>query len=220
MAEEYVRFTPSQRIQHLVWFITFTVLAVTGLALKFAHMGWAQWVINVVGGMDNRGLLHRIASVIFIGTGLAHVVYYGIIDKGKKGIMWNRQDFSDMIQDMKHHLFLSKERPKFGRYTWFEKADYWAGALGSVIIIVTGAIMWFSFGTTGSLNILRSVPLSVYNWSRLIHGYEAILAVAVVIVFHLYTAIWKPGVFPLAKQIWTGKMTQEEMEHEHPLELE
>ncbi|MEE9594284.1 MAG: cytochrome b/b6 domain-containing protein [Candidatus Hydrothermarchaeales archaeon] len=219
MAEEYTRFTVSQRVQHLVWFLAFTVLAVTGLALMYPNMGWAQFVVNLVGGMDNRGLLHRIAAVTFIGLGVAHVVYYGVLDKGKKAIMPSRQDLSDLVQDMKYHLFMSGEKPKFGRYSWFEKADYWAGAAGSVIIIVTGAIMWFSFGSS-SLNILGFVPLGVYNWARLIHGYEAILAVAVVIVFHLYTAIWKPGTFPLAMQIWTGKMTKEQMEHEHSLELE
>jgi formate dehydrogenase gamma subunit len=221
MAEEYTRFTVSQRIQHFVWFIAFTTLAVTGLALKYPEQGWAQAVVSLVGGMDNRGLLHRIAAVVFIGTGISHAVYYGLIDKGKKAIIPNRKDLDDLVQDLKYHLFLAKERPKFGRYTWFEKADYWAGALGSAIIIITGAIMWASFGTVSSgLYPLGFIPLAVYNWARLIHGFEAILAVAVVIVFHFYTAIWKPGTFPLAMQIWTGKMTREQMEHEHPLELE
>ncbi len=81
--------------------------------------------------------------------------------------------------------------------------------------------MWFSFGAFGSgLYILSFVPLAVYDLASLIHSYEAVLAVLVVVVFHLYTAIWKPGAFPLAMQIWTGKMSSKQMEHEHPLELE
>jgi len=219
MAEDYERFTVSQRVQHLVWFISFTILAVTGLALMFPTQGWAQAVVNLVGGMDNRGLLHRISAVVFIGTGILHAVYYGVMDKGKKAIVPSKQDLSDLVQDMKYHLFMSSERPKSGRYTWVEKADYWAGAAGSLIIVVTGAVMWFSFGSE-NYNFLSFISLTVYNWARLIHGYEAILAVAVVILLHLYTAIWKPGTFPLAMQIWTGKMTKKEMEHEHPLELE
>ncbi len=221
MAEAYKRFTLSQRLQHLIWFLSFTILAVTGLALKYPSQGWAQFVVDLMGGMDNRGLLHRIAAVVFIGMGIAHAGYYGLIDKGKKAIIPDRKDLSDLIQDMKYHLFLAKERPKFGRYAWFEKADYWAGALGTIIIIVTGAIMWLSFGTFSTgLYPLKFLPLVVYDWASLIHGYEAILAVLVVVIFHLYTAIWKPGTFPLAMQIWTGKISRKHMEHEHPMELE
>ncbi len=123
MADEYARFTVSQRVQHLVWFVVFTVLAATGLALRYPDAGWAQSIVSLVGGMDNRGLLHRIAAVAFIGVGIAHSVYYGVMDKGKKTIVPNRQDISDLVQDIKFHLFLSREKPKFGRYSWFEKAD-------------------------------------------------------------------------------------------------
>lgn len=216
MAEEkFLRFTVFQRVQHILWALSFFTLVLTGFPLKYPNTFWAQGIVNLLGGPANRGLLHRIAAVVFIGTGLTHVVYYILIDRGRKDIIPRKKDLGDAIQHIKYNLRMTDEMPRMGRYTWDQKFDYWAGGAGSLIVIVTGVMMWFTFEAT-----LKVLPLQFVNYARLFHGWEAILAFASVIVIHLYAMILNPDVFPMAKQWITGTLTREQMEHEHPLELE
>lgn len=216
MAEEdFSRFTIFQRIQHFLLAISFFTLALTGFPLKYAHTSWAWSIVDLLGGPDKRGLYHRIAAVVFIGTGLIHVIYYMLIDRGKKDIMPKRKDLYDAVQHIKYNLRMTGEMPKMGRYTWEQKFDYWAGAAGSLIVIVTGLMMWFTFDMT-----LKVLPLQFVNYARLIHGWEAILAFSFVMVVHLYATILDPDVFPMARQWLIGTLSREQMEHEHPLELE
>ncbi|MFQ5975773.1 MAG: formate dehydrogenase subunit gamma [Candidatus Hydrothermarchaeales archaeon] len=222
MAEEEIqRFTTWQIIQHVLWAIAFTTLLITGLALKFPDNFLSQAVIGAL-GMSLRATLHRLAAVLFIGIGIVHIVYYTVIDRGPKPIIPNRKDLSDIVQDVKYHLRMTKEEPKYGRYTWIEKFDYWAGAIGSFIIGITGIAMWISYAEPAGFGptLLSGLSLQVYNWFRQIHGWEAILAGAVIVLLHMYMAVWRPGTFPIAKQIWTGKMPRHHYEDEHPLELE
>jgi len=223
---EIQRFTSWQVIQHLLWAAAFTTLLVTGLALKFPENFLSKAIINLM-GWNSRAILHRIAALLFIVVGVAHIIYYTIIDHSvpllQRAILLRKKDLDDIILDIKYHLRLTKEKPKFGRYTWIEKFDYWAGAAGSGIILVTGIAMWFSYGSViaglQSLTFLGGLPLNIYNWARMIHGYEAILAGSVIVILHMYMAVWRPGTFPIAKQIWTGKMPKHHYEEEHPLEL-
>ncbi len=220
--EDIERFTTWQIIQHALWAFAFLTLLITGLALKFPDNFLSQAVLGGL-GMGLRANLHRLAGIIFWIVGVAHIVYYTAIDRGSKPILPSLQDGKDIVQDIKYHLRLTKEAPKFGRYTWIEKFDYWAGAAGSFIIGITGLALWQSYGGTagfGGANILSGLSLQVYNWFRMIHGWEAILAGAVIVMLHFYMTVWRPGNFPLAMQVWTGKMSRHHYEEEHPLELE
>jgi formate dehydrogenase gamma subunit len=219
--DEIQRFTSWQVIQHALWALAFTTLLVTGLALKYPGNAISQAVIGIL-GMGLRASLHRLAGILFVILGVVHIVYYIVIDRGSKPIMLGTKDISDIVQDLKYHLRMTDEGPKYGRYTWIEKFDYWAGAAGSFLIGITGLAMWTSYaGNAGfGVTLFSGLSLQVYNWFRLIHGYEAILAGSVIVLLHMYMAVWRPGNFPLAMQIWTGKMSRHHYEDEHPLELE
>ena len=215
--DEIQRFTGWQVIQHALWGLAFTLLLITGLALKFPDNVLSGIVMGII-GLSARATLHRLAAILFLGTGTIHILYYLAIDRGKKTIIPSGKDISEFVQDLKYHLRISKEGPKFGRYTWFEKFDYWAGAAGSTLIAITGIAMWTSFGGAAGFGptLLSGLSLQTYNWFRQIHGWEAILAGSVIVILHMYMAVLKPGTFPIAKQIWTGKMSKHHYEVEHP----
>jgi formate dehydrogenase gamma subunit len=222
MADDDIqRFTTWQIIQHALWALAFTTLLVTGLALKFPGNFLSEAVIGIL-GMGLRATLHRLAGILFVVVGVVHIVYYIAIDRGSKPIMFEKKDLSDIVQDIKYHLRLTKEAPKFGRYTWIEKFDYWAGAAGSFIVGITGLALWTSYAGAAGFGptLLSGLSLRTYNLARQIHGWEAILAGSVIVLLHMYMAVWRPGNFPLAMQIWTGKMSRHHYEEEHPLELE
>ena len=214
----YERMTLNERIQHLVMLTTFFTLVITGFMLKFPDAGWVM-TLRRFGGESLfrfRGLLHRMAAIGMVAVSLYHI-YYIIFTKRGRGIardMWfRRQDFKDMLQMLKFNLSFSRQRPQFGRFNYIEKSEYWALAWGTVIMTVTGFALWFE---NQSMALFSKLFIDA---CELIHYYEAWLAFLAILIWHIYYVIFNPDVYPMNFTWITGKVTEEEMEHEHPLEL-
>ena len=62
----------------------------------------------------------------------------------------------------------------------------------------------------------RFLPGQWIPAAQVIHGGEALLAILAVLVWHFYSVHLRH----FNRAMFTGQMTEEEMEHEHPLELE
>lgn len=210
----YIRFGTGQIIQHILWGLSFVVLALTGLAHKYPGGNFADFVLRIFGGAEGREVAHRLAALVWAGTGFYHIIYYSLFYYGEKKIKMEKKDWRDFKANWSYLLSKSEEEPRFGRFTWSEKFEYWASWIGLFVMTATGLLMFFAFPA------MKVVPYAFIDWARIIHGWEAILAVAVIIEFHFYMTIFRPTVFPMAKQWLTGTMTMEEMEEEHPLELE
>ena len=139
-----------------------------------------------------------------------------------------KKDIEDFWNQVKYFFGKSKEKAKFGRFSFIEKFDYWAVYWGFVIMIGSGIIMWLFQGRLnpwlfGEIDLAR-IPFTVDNYihaiSREAHSDEALLATLAIIVWHFYNVHFNPDKFP-GNHVWiSGKMSKEEMETEHPLELE
>jgi cytochrome b subunit of formate dehydrogenase len=123
-----------------------------------------------------------------------------------------RQDFVDAIVTLKYYLGMSDLKAKFGRFDYRQKFEYWGLVFGAIIVIVTGAVLLFP------MFVARFLPGDLIPAAKLAHGNEALMAFLVVIVWHIYNAHLSPDVFPFDTAIFTGKVSRERMEHEHPLE--
>ena len=128
--------------------------------------------------------------------------------------MFRMQDIRDMVQVLKYNLGISKTKPKFGRFNYIEKSEYWALIWGTVVMTVTGIVLWFENHFMGWFS---KTFVDVCNT---IHYFEAWLAFLAIIVWHIYYVIFNPDVYPMNFAWLTGYLTEEEMEKEHPLELE
>ncbi|MEJ2617967.1 MAG: cytochrome b/b6 domain-containing protein, partial [Ignavibacteriaceae bacterium] len=172
---------------------------------------------TVTNAFDYRGILHRIFAVVMIGTSLYHIYYISFTQRGKqliKDLLPRRQDLLDAIGVAKFNLGLSKEKPKLDRFSYVEKAEYWALIWGTIIMSATGIIMWFNTAFIDLFTLLG------WQIARTIHYYEAWLATLAIIVWHFYFVIFNPGIYPMNTSWITGKLTEEEMAEEHPKELE
>jgi cytochrome b subunit of formate dehydrogenase len=107
------------------------------------------------------------------------------------------------------NLGLAKDRPQEGRYNFAEKAEYWAVVWGTVIMAVTGFMMWNPISTT------RYLPGQVVPAAKAAHGYEAILAVLAILIWHLYHVHLRH----FNKSMFTGYLDEHVMLEDHPLEL-
>jgi cytochrome b subunit of formate dehydrogenase len=214
----HLRMTLSERIQHGTLVVSFTVLVLTGFALRFPDAWWVVPVRDLSPVMfDLRSIVHRIAGVVMIVAGLFHVYYILFVPRGKQVLrdilpVW--KDVTDAIGTIKYNLGLSKERPKPGRFSYAEKAEYWALMWGSLIMGATGFILWFDNTFLGLLTKLG------WDIARTVHYYEAWLATLSILIWHFYFVLFNPEIYPINLAFWKGTLTEEEMAEEHPLELE
>ncbi len=210
------RMSTNQRWQHLILLTSFIVLVITGFALKFPN----SWIAELLGngnGERLRSIIHRVAGVILIGAGVYHIFYLVITKEGRRLIC----DFAPRPKDafdawgtMRYYLGLGGEKPKFGRFNYAEKAEYWALVWGTALMAVTGVMLWANVSTG---NLLARWWVDV---ATAIHFYEAILATLAIVVWHFYQVFLDPDVYPMNWAWWDGKMPVEHYRHEHGLDTD
>jgi formate dehydrogenase gamma subunit len=211
-ARTYRRFTLTQRIEHLVVLTSFTVLAVTGLPQKFAGAAWAQVMIGAMGGIEFVRLVHRVAAtVLMLGT-VAHIMTVGFrvfVQRVRLTMLPSLADAREGLHAFLYNLGLRKEPPQAGRYNFGEKFEYWALVWGTVVMIITGFMLWNPIATT------RWLPGQFIPAAKAAHGGEALLAVLAIIIWHMYHV----HVRRFNRSMFTGRMTEHEMLEDHPREL-
>jgi cytochrome b subunit of formate dehydrogenase len=214
----YLRMTLNERIQHAVLAISFLLLVITGFMLSYPNAWWVSHIRDLSShAFDYRSLIHRISAVVMVAVSLYHIYYVLFIPRGKelmKDLLPRYKDIRDAIDVAKFNLGISKVKPKLDRFSYVEKAEYWALVWGTIVMTVTGVIMWFDNTFMGLFTKLG------WDIARTIHYYEAWLAFLAILVWHFYFVIFNPDVYPMSLAWWKGTLTEEEMAEEHPLELE
>jgi len=208
----YERFHWTQRIAHVLLLTSFTLLGITGLPQKFPLVGWAQAMITFFGGIEKTRLIHHISAVVLMFLAIYHILDIGykiFVRRTSLSMLPTMKDIKDALQAFLYNLGFGRARPQMGRYTFEEKAEYWALIWGTVIMGITGFMMWNPIFTS------KLLPGATIPAAKAAHGGEALLAVLAIVVWHMYGVHIKT----FNKAMWTGKQTEAEMLHEHPLEL-
>ena len=216
MSEYVVRFSARQRTEHLAVMVLFITLSVTGFPQKYYEAWWAESIIAAVGGIDAVRWIHRTAGILFAAFTVVHLMTaIGLVATGRSplSLVPTRKDFTDAVQMLKYYLGTSDEPARFDRFDYRQKFEYWGLVFGGIIMITTGLVLYLPILTT------RYLPGEVIPAAKLAHGNEGLMAFLVVILWHIYNAHLSPDVFPFDKSIFTGKISLERMQHEHPLEL-
>lgn len=214
----YLRMTLSERIQHATMALSFIILVITGFMLRFPESWWVSHIRDISSDtFEYRSLIHRIAAVAMITVSLYHLYYILFTKRGRQlvyDLLPRWQDVKDAIGVAKFNLGFSNQKPKLDRFSYVEKAEYWALVWGTVVMSVTGLIMWIYTDQAGTFSKLE------WDIARTIHYFEAWLAFLAIVVWHFYFVIFNPDVYPMNLAWLKGSLTEEEMAHEHPLELE
>jgi cytochrome b subunit of formate dehydrogenase len=209
---KYTRFDPLQRVQHIVFLVSFTVLGLTGLTQKYPLAPFSLWYFNLVGGVEISRLIHRTSAIVMMIVSLVHVLdvlYRVLVLRNPINMIPWIDDLQHVIHDIQYYLGRKKHKAYYGRYSYAEKMEYLALIWGTVVMGLTGFMMWNPIST------LRILPGEAVPAAKAAHGGEAVLAVLAIIVWHFYHVHIKM----FNKSMFTGTLTREEMEHEHPAEL-
>lgn len=221
----FLRLNLYHRILHAVIMTSFLGLAVTGLPLKFSDSLWAFYLAHLLGGFESAGFLHRLFAIVTFGYFVAHLGYLVWFFRrpttepffrflmGPESLFPRWKDVKDLGANVRYFLGLGPA-PRFDRWTYWEKFDYWAVFWGIAIIGTSGMVLWFPEFFT------RFFPGWVLNIASIVHSEEAVLATGFIFIFHYIHAHLRAEKFPLDEVIFTGRVTEEELEHERPLEYE
>jgi len=216
------RFNPVWRWIHAFFAISTMALVVTGTTLLFSHTDWAKAIVTLLGGPAVEGIVHRTAATIWVTVFLAHLFFVARnIWHARKTFRWlgttslvpNMQDLRDIVRMYKWFLGMTP-RPKFDRWTYWQKFDYWAPFWGAMAIGMTGALMFNPILTS------RFLPGWIFNIATLVHAEEALLATVFLFSVHFINVHFRPEKWPLSTTIFTGVLPLAEFKYEHTKEYD
>lgn len=211
-AKKYVRFDLVQRLQHSIFLISFSVLGFTGLPQKFPLSPISVGIFGMLGGIETTRLIHHTSAIVMMIVSVFHVLevlYRILVLRTPIAMIPWINDILHVYEDVLYYLGLRKHKAYYGRYSYAEKAEYLALVWGTIVMGLTGFMMW------NPLSTLRILPGEAVPAAKAAHGGEAILAVLAIIIWHFYHVHIKN----FNKSMFTGRLSHEEMEHEHPAEL-
>ncbi len=211
------RFSPARIVEHWVHVLTFCVLVSTGLSQRFYSLAVSQWIILHLGGIDSVRLIHRFAGIIFSLGVITHLITaaIGIVYlKWQPSMVITKKDFMDVVHNIRYYLGLENAPTRGGKYTYKQKFEYWGILTGVLLMMATGAVLWFPAVVT------RFLPGEIIPAAKVLHTNEALVVFLIISIWHVYNAIFSPEVFPLDTSIFTGYLSKERMLQEHPEELE
>ena len=205
------RFQRIDRVNHALIIITFFGLTLTGMPLLFAEEPWAKFLASLFGGVQAAGILHRIFAIMLIGNFVVH--FFGVINRcrkfGTKHVIFGPNSMIPRVRDVKDlfamgRWFVGGPKPTFDRWTYWEKFDYWAEIFGTSVIGFTGLMLWFPELFS------QFLPGWMFNIATVVHGYEAMLAVAFIFTIHFFNAHLRVEKFPIDDVMFTGRLPEAE----------
>jgi len=210
--QSVIRFDRVQLVQHATLAVTFILLVMTGFALRYPEALWVKVTGLTFLSEPTRSTMHRTLGVALIAFSIVHVFYVALARRGReefRAMLPSFQDLKDAGDNIGYHTWLKNRRPRFGRYDYTQKAEYWALVWGTVLMAVTGLVLWFPVIATSL------APAWIVSISETIHFYEAWLAMLAIVVWHFFFVIFHPEVYPMS-WIWlTGRMPEHELESVH-----
>jgi cytochrome b subunit of formate dehydrogenase len=215
--EMFLRFNRNFRFQHMVMFSSVILLIITGMPLKFPNFILSRFVINFWGGIQHSTIVHRIGAGMLIYFMVHHFLYTILTRDGRRDfwlLLPKLEDAKDIVHNIRHFLGKLPDKPRFGRFSYIEKFDYWAVYWGCIIMIGSGLFLWFE------TDVLRFLPKYALDVAHEMHSDEAMLATLAIVIWHFYNVHFNPDRFPGTLLWWHGRMSEHEMKEEHPLELE
>jgi cytochrome b subunit of formate dehydrogenase len=222
-----VAFAPIHRLVYGLLLLSFMALICTGLPLKYSSQPWAQRLADGVGGFDATSVWHRFFATLILAVGVSHVVWVTklVWQSRRQGADWRKlllgpdspvptvRDARDALGMLRWFIGMGR-KPRFERWTYWEKFDYWAVCLAMLLIGGSGLVLWFPVLAT------RILPGGVLNVAQVLHSETAVLVAGCLFLMHFFNTHLRPEKFPMDLSVVTGVVTEEHLRRARPEYLE
>ena len=180
------RYTASQRANHWVTGICFILLTLSGLA--FFHPAFYP-LTQLFGGGTWARILHPYLGVILGVSFLMMFLRFwqlNLINDADREWLTRVQE---MIDGNDHNM------PEQGKYNAGQKMVFWATAMCTLVLVLSGIVLWRSF---------FDFPVGLVRLAAVVHAAAAVFMIITIIV-HVYAAIWTRGTI---RAMWYGTVTR------------
>ena len=208
----YARFTISERFEHWVFITSFILLGITGMVQRYSENPISEFIVALVGGIENVRLIHHIAAIITMLIVIYHIGALGYriyVNRSRLTMLPVINDVTNAYHAILYYIGRRKQPPQQGRYTFEEKLEYWAVVWGTLIMAITGFMMWNPIATT------KILPGQFIPAAKVAHSLEAVLAILSILIWHMYQVFIRH----FNKSMYSGKISEDAMLHDHPIEL-
>jgi len=206
------RFSRVRRFEHYLCIAAFVVLVLTGFPQKFHDNSFATWVFDLLGGLDRTRFVHRAAGVVFSLHAFLHILGFTVgfvTGRMSLDMLPIPQDLRDAWHNLGWYLGTRDRPPELPKYDYRQKFEYIGIVFGGLVMVVSGLVLMYPSLVAGLL------PGEVIPASRVAHSNEALLALSVLVVWHVYGSHLSPEIFPMDKTIFTGYIPAHELEERH-----
>ncbi len=217
-----LRFSFIHRVVHLLVILSFFGLVLTGMPLVFKEHGWARWLYGLMGGYPTAGVIHRVCAMATFAAAFLHFAFltFQTVVKKNKGIFWGPnsliiqpKDLLNILGDILWFVRLGP-RPKFDRWIYWEKFEYLSLMWGTLVMAVTGFILWFPVQCTSIMPAKLAGVIDLPSIALVAHRYEALLAAGFIFTIHFFHTHMLPENMPLDEAMFTGRIPEEHVIHE------
>jgi cytochrome b subunit of formate dehydrogenase len=208
-AVPHVSMLPFERVQHVVLVVSFFALVCTGFALKYPDQSWARPLLLMEGARSMRSIIHRVAAVVFMAVSVTHLLSLILSRRLRKHWMEmlpNANDPREALSSFAYNMGLGSTPPGRSAHSYVEKAEYWAVVWGAIVMVASGMLLWLN-----NL-VLQHLSKTWLDVATSVHFYEAVLATLAIVVWHFYSIIFDPDVYPLNTAFLTG-ISVKKVEH-------
>lgn len=211
------RMSMIMRIQHVLFALCLSVLAVSGLALMFHDTMFGAFLINLEGGFEGRGTIHRGAAIVLIALSIFHIGYLLFTRTGRQELserMLRAKDFGDFLEAVRYNAGRAESPPLIGKFGFGQKVHFLLAGIIVISMMVSGFILWFP---TAAMSFLPQWAMRVV---LVVHGYEGLIAFIVLVLWHLYDIHLSRKNFPMSEVWLSGLMPLEKVKRYHPGEYQ
>ena len=216
------RFTPIQRLSHLMLILLFLAQGATGLARLYIETAWGRSLAGIFGGYATAGTIHKVVGILMLLAFSAHFLYMLAKIDWKRvprmllepdSLVPNPRDIKDFFLHIGWFLHVTKA-PRFDRWGYWEKFDYWAVFWGIPVLGITGLLLISPVFTS------LFFPGWVLNVALWVHRIESILAMAHVFIIHFFIGHLRRHSFPMDLAMFEGAVSLESARHEKGVWIE
>jgi len=163
------RYTFGERLNHWIGALSYTYLLITGLAFWSPYL---FWLATIVGGAPTARFWHPWVGLIFT------VSLFWTFKQWRRDMEIDQSD-REWADAIPYYIRNEDEKlPPVGRFNWGQKLFFWGIFYGTILMLLSGVVLWYTEALPWSLRYLRYAAV-------LIHASVALITIGLFMI-HVY----------------------------------